>query len=631
MADIATEIYRLLYEDRRIGQRRYTQDTPILPDVWVKFATSAPLEAISLLITPHSDYRAPEVLRLLKDHRLLPDDARAAANESHVRLTANLPQTLALLRASRWVDLFRDRITRVDALTGAVDWIEQRAANVSLSDPTALKQSVLDDLFLQSPHLDIPYQAAIEFWALVAVVAAYSASRPEVASAPKGAQGFEAFSERLISALGDVDVPHFIWSITVNREGEFALVESRKTVKADAAQQLFRVGGRGIRWAVIDSGIDAMHPAFVDRRKLDGGLAAAPTNPSYPADPQHSRVVETLDFTRLDGLLQDSLTDPQRRTVRLTTGLTDQQLQDQIDTLRQDLYSGRMLDWSRLASLLRVRHDKAGYAAPQVQHGTHVAGIIGADWRRSDYLKKVPAEIESGDLIGMCPEIEFVDLRVFSQDRTDEFTLLAALQYLRWLNQSKDQRYVHGANLSFSLPHDVRNYACGRTPICEECERLWGTGLVLVAAAGNYGFAQPKDAFAMGDAYRNISLTDPGNAECVITVGSTHRSAPHAYGVSYFSSRGPTGDGRMKPDLLAPGEKIQSTVPGGGVAVQDGTSMAAPHVSGIAALVMSRNPELQGQPNRIKTLLCNSATDLGRERYFQGAGLVDVLRALQSV
>ncbi len=87
----------------------------------------------------------------------------------------------------------------------------------------------------------------------------------------------------------------------------------------------------------------------------------------------------------------------------------------------------------------------------------------------------------------------------------------------------------------------------------------------------------------------------------------------------------------MKPDLLAPGEKIQSTVPGGGVAVQDGTSMAAPHVSGIAALVMSRNPELQGQPNRIKTLLCNSATDLGRERYFQGAGLVDVLRALQSV
>jgi serine protease AprX len=59
--------------------------------------------------------------------------------------------------------------------------------------------------------------------------------------------------------------------------------------------------------------------------------------------------------------------------------------------------------------------------------------------------------------------------------------------------------------------------------------------------------------------------------------------------------------------------------------------MAAPHVSGAAALLMARNPELVGQPDRIKSILCSSATDLGRERYFQGHGLLDVLRALQSV
>jgi subtilisin family serine protease len=63
----------------------------------------------------------------------------------------------------------------------------------------------------------------------------------------------------------------------------------------------------------------------------------------------------------------------------------------------------------------------------------------------------------------------------------------------------------------------------------------------------------------------------------------------------------------------------------------DGTSMAAPHVSGAAALLMSRHRELIGQPRRVKEILCASATDLGRERRFQGAGLVDVLRALQSV
>ena len=59
--------------------------------------------------------------------------------------------------------------------------------------------------------------------------------------------------------------------------------------------------------------------------------------------------------------------------------------------------------------------------------------------------------------------------------------------------------------------------------------------------------------------------------------------------------------------------------------------MAAPHVSGAAALLMARHREFVGQPRRIKEVLCKTATDLGRERYFQGSGLLDVLRALQSI
>jgi serine protease AprX len=101
--------------------------------------------------------------------------------------------------------------------------------------------------------------------------------------------------------------------------------------------------------------------------------------------------------------------------------------------------------------------------------------------------------------------------------------------------------------------------------------------------------------------------------------------------VSYFSSRGPTGDGRVKPDLVAPGEKIESALPNESSGVKDGTSMAAPHVSGAAALLMARYDELVGRPARIKQILRDSATDLGRERYFQGAGMLDILRALQSV
>jgi hypothetical protein len=220
--------------------------------------------------------------------------------------------------------------------------------------------------------------------------------------------------------------------------------------------------------------------------------------------------------------------------------------------------------------------------------------------------------------------------------RGDEFSIMAALQFIRYLNTRRnlvrDLMEVHGANVSFSLKHDVSNYGCGRTPVCEECERLVASGVVVVAAAGNRGRARYMTTDgAVDEGYRPISITDPGNADSVITVGATHRQDPHTFGVSYFSSRGPTGDGRQKPDLLAPGEKITSTIPGEDSAVLDGTSMAAPHVSGAAALLMERHSELRGRPDMVKRVLCDTATDLGRTREFQGFGLVDTLRALQSI
>ena len=122
---------------------------------------------------------------------------------------------------------------------------------------------------------------------------------------------------------------------------------------------------------------------------------------------------------------------------------------------------------------------------------------------------------------------------------------------------------MHGVNLSLALAHDVDSFACGQTPICEACNHLVGAGTVVVAAAGNTGFEDgpATEKQSIGTGYRAISITDPGNADSVITVGSTHRRDPHLYGVSYFSARGPTGDGRRKPDILAPGEKITSTTP----------------------------------------------------------------------
>jgi serine protease AprX len=229
------------------------------------------------------------------------------------------------------------------------------------------------------------------------------------------------------------------------------------------------------------------------------------------------------------------------------------------------------------------------------------------------------------------PAVRLYDFRVLAPDlKQTEFAIIAALQFIRYLNARTDHTTIHGANLSLSIPHNVRNYACGRTPICMECERLVESGVVVVAAAGNHGYQSFETRDGSYEGYAAYSITDPGNADGVITVGATHRHAPHTYGVSFFSSRGPTGDGRSKPDLVAPGERIRGPFRQGWDDL-DGTSMAAPHVSGAAAMLMARYSEFIGQPRRIKTILCSSATDLGRERGFQGNGMLDVLRAFQSV
>jgi subtilisin family serine protease len=371
-------------------------------------------------------------------------------------------------------------------------------------------------------------------------------------------------------------------SVNLDRSVRTAVNYSTKTVKADAVRRVFEIDCSGLTWAVIDAGIDARHPAF-----------------RLTEEPFDTRVTRVLDFTRIT-----------KRAYRDLRNILD--------------FVGAV---DNLAAVPPPRRaDDQEFPPGAGSHGTHVAGVLAGNW--------LPLGEGEVPLVGMCPDLRLWDLRVVSADAENlESRVVMALQYVREVNEraGKELR-VAGVNISLSIPYNPESFSCGWTPVCQEARRLVRSGVIVVVSAGNEGFdASIAGPATAGRGFATVGITDPGNADEVITVGATHRFEPHRYGASYFSSKGPTADGRLKPDLLAPGENIRSAIDRQGAGSMNGTSQAAPHVSGAAALLLARYRELLGRPEEVKRILCSTATDLGRAPNFQGAGLLDVMRALQAV
>jgi serine protease AprX len=672
--------FQLIYSGCEPEPGRFTNDLPVNAEVWFAYLRSRFTRPVGLLLTPHTAAGAP-LLRerieatLGKRRSVHP---RVATNESHVLVEVEFQDLMRLLPLTQWWDRYvfsafanvdpdRKGVT-LDTFATAlmrkhfVGWLcDHIAAHIASAEELntfrliGVKAAGEVGLGAMSFRQKDALRRVVNVSGLFAALTLLNLDEAQHLGRRETHRRLEEQVTPLLEAVANglresslfaSKRPRLadrapLFSVSVNRPVQHALFSSCRTVKADAATRVFDTGGRGVRWAIIDSGIDATHPAFCRMASLVPGDIVNRATP-----PARSRVVRTLDFTRLAAITSNDVS-PTMLAMIAPNAKSRPQIRKKISEIARGLASGQMLDWSKLEPLLEVPHtDTQQYLPPVGTHGTHVAGILGANWTAAEYERLrerwgvnapvVPEELAENDVRGVCPEIELLDLRVFGSDQgttegSDEFAILAAMQYVRYLNQSKDRQYVHGVNLSISLRHEVRSYACGSTPVCLECERLVGSGVIVVAAAGNYGYDEAYALDHLGGAFRGQSITDPGNAPSAITVGSTHRSDPYQYGISYFSSHGPTGDGRNKPDLVAPGEKIVSTIPEVGLASKDGTSMAAPHVSGVAALLLARNNELMGQPRRVKEILCRTASDLGRDKVFQGNGLVDALRALQSV
>ena len=259
-------------------------------------------------------------------------------------------------------------------------------------------------------------------------------------------------------------------------------------------------------------------------------------------------------------------------------------------------------------------------------HGTHVAGLLSGSGVDSE-----------DDYKGSATGAKVLSLQVLDANGQGSMSdVMAALDWLLTYGSYFDVRVV---NLSLGKGISESN---ATDPLVIAVENLWDAGMVVVVAAGNEGFAG------------SMTVTSPGNSRKVITVGSLTDNATGLdfsddY-VSSFSSQGPTiGDYVLKPDLVAPGNRVV------GAAIKNsklgqmlksrlksckkigcseeavylelsGTSMATPIVSAVVALMLEKDPTLS--PATVKARLMRSAHKLDADPTEAGAGLLDAEAAL---
>jgi serine protease AprX len=281
-----------------------------------------------------------------------------------------------------------------------------------------------------------------------------------------------------------------------------------------------------------------------------------------------------------------------------------------------DKKKGRLLAWKDFVEGRKNPIDPNG-------HGTHIAGIIANSQVGDD-----------GEWNGMAPGVDLVVARVLDQNGAGTYETV--IRGIQWVLDHKDRYNIRVMNLSLVSAPGSAYWA---DPLNLAVMRAWASGISVVVAAGNEG---PNP----------MTVGVPGNNPYAITVGAfTDNYTPGDWSDDYitpFSAAGPTLDAFVKPDLVAPGAHMVSTMlPHSTVAslhqanqvanqyfAMAGTSQAAAVVSGVTALMMARQPDLS--PDQAKYRLLVTAlpwidvgtTDALYSVWQQGAGRVNALDAV---
>ena len=245
-----------------------------------------------------------------------------------------------------------------------------------------------------------------------------------------------------------------------------------------------------------------------------------------------------------------------------------------------------------------------------VGHGTHVMGTI--------------TGATAFDTTGVAPGAEWIATNPIVTSGPLDIAVIAAFEWLADPdgNPATTDDVPDVCHNSWGVPPDGYHEPCDMTvwDVIDNCE---AAGVVVTFSAGNEGPGASTLRFPGNRA------TTPTNC---FTIGSTSLNPPFV--VSDFSSRGPSqcgGPYEIKPEVMAPGEDIYSTFPGGSYTLMSGTSMAGPHVAGVVALMRQAAPDLD--VTTIKEILMATAIDLGvpGEDNDNGHGFIDAYAAVTMV
>ena len=278
-------------------------------------------------------------------------------------------------------------------------------------------------------------------------------------------------------------------------------------------------------------------------------------------------------------------------------------------------------DLSVLGILPRVVYTQdftGGNGMDQYGHGTHVAGIIGANGTETR------CQSCTRSFVGIAPNSSLINLRVLNASgQGSDSSVIQAIETAISLKKTYNIRVI---NLSLGRPI-YESYT--QDPLCQAVEAAWKAGIVVVAAAGNDG----RDNSVGNNGYGTIE--SPGNDPYIITVGAMKAMGTYPRTddlVASYSSKGPSAiDHIVKPDIVAPGNHVVSLqAPGSSLAalpantvpvsyyestastatssdflMLNGTSMATPVVSGAVADILQGHPSLT--PDQVKARLMKAA------------------------